>query len=279
MSGVWGRAGRPFTETTGVKAYVRGMNRMPAPSEILNHSDHRAYPTPSGPWVLSMSWHDLLFMHWPVPTEELRPLIPSALELDTFDGHAWLGVVPFRMSGVRPRLLPAVPWLSGFPELNLRTYVSAGGKPGIWFFSLDAHNPVAVRLARATFHLPYFDARMSSEKKGDEVSYRSVRTHRGAPPAEFAARYRPAGEPFESRPGTLEDFLTERYCLYAADGRGNVRRGEIHHQMWPLRPAEAEVETLRMTGQIGVDLPDTEPLLHFSERLDVLAWPPRRLES
>ena len=272
-------AGSPFTERMEQKAYLRGMKRTPGANEILNDSDHRAYPAPTGPWALGMSWHDLLFMHWPIPADELRPHIPSALGLDTFDGSAWLGVVPFRMSGVRPRFLPAVPGLSGFPELNLRTYVTAGGRPGIWFFSLDAHNPVAVRLARATFHLPYFDARMSYRKEGDEISYRSTRTHRGAPPAEFEGRYRPAGGPVESRPGTLEDFLTERYCLYAADGRGRVRRGDIHHRHWPLRPAEAEVQTLRMTGQIGVTLPDTPPLLHFSERLDVLAWPPRRLET
>jgi uncharacterized protein len=251
---------------------------MSRTEQILGHADHRAYPAPDGPWAITMTWRDLLFMHWPVPAEELRSLIPSALTLDTFDGSAWLGVVPFRMTGVRPHFLPAVPWLSNFPELNLRTYVTAGGKPGIWFFSLDAHNPVAVRLARATFNLPYFDAGMSCDAKDGEVRYRSVRTHKKAPPAEFAARYRPSGEPFESRRGTLEDFLTERYCLYAADGKGSVRRGDVHHRMWPLRPAEAEVETLRMTGQIGVELPDTPPLLHFSERLDVLAWPPRRID-
>ncbi len=272
-------AGTPFTEGEGERDYLLGMSRTPGAGEILKNADHRAYPVPAGPWALSMSWHDLLFMHWPVPAGGLRPLVPPALNLDTFDGDAWLGVVPFRMSGVRPRLVPAVPGLSNFPELNLRTYVSAGGRPGIWFFSLDAHNPVAVRLARATFHLPYFDARMSSRKEGEEIHYRSVRTHRGAPPAEFAGRYRPAGAPFESRPGSLENFLTERYCLYAADSRGTVRRGEIHHQMWPLRPAEAETETLRMTERIGLTLPDSPPLLHFSERLDVLAWPPRKLES
>ena len=136
---------------------------------------------------------------------------------------------------------------------------------------------MAVRLARATFHLPYFDAEMSCSREGDEVSYGSLRTHRGAPRAEFAARYRPVGEPAESRPGTLEEFLTERYCLYAADGRGNVYRGDIHHHPWPLRPAQADVERLAMTEQIGVALPETEPLLHFSGRLDTLAWPPRRI--
>jgi uncharacterized protein YqjF (DUF2071 family) len=180
---------------------------------------------------------------------------------------------------VRPRFVPAVSRLSNFPEINLRTYVTAEGKPGIWFFSLDAHNPVAVRLASATFHLPYFDAEMSCQTSGDEVHYRSVRTHRGAPPAEFAARYRPAGEPFESGPDTIENFLTERYCLYSADRRGNVSRGDVHHHLWPLQPAEAEVRTLAMTQQIGVKLPQTDPLLHFSKRLDVLAWLPRRISQ
>jgi uncharacterized protein len=247
------------------------------PKMVLSRTEHRPYPRPAGPWVLFMSWHDLLFMHWPVHEGALRSLIPPALHLDTFDGSAWLSVTPFRMTGVRPRFLPSVPPLSNFPELNVRTYVTAGGKPGIWFFSLDAGNPVAVRLARATFHLPYLDAEMSCAVVGDEVHYRSVRTQVGASGAEFAARYRPVGEPSETRPDTLENFLTERYCLYAADAAGNVYRGDIHHHPWPLQPAEAEVEKLTMTEQIGVALPETGPVLHFSERLDVLAWSPRRI--
>jgi uncharacterized protein YqjF (DUF2071 family) len=253
--------------------------------EALSQTEHRPYPLPEGPWVLRMRWHDLLFMHWPVPEDSLRPLIPPALKLDTFDGSAWLGVTPFRMERTRPRFLPAVPWLSNFPELNVRTYVTHRDKPGIWFFSLDAHNPVAVRLARATFGLPYFDARMSCEVPKEEVRYRSVRTHKGGPPARLAASYRPVGEVFGSRPGTLESFLTERYCLYSAgaanraSGSGRVWRGDIHHQLWPLQPAGAEVEELEMTAQIGVTLPDTKPILHFARRLDVVAWPPRRLDA
>lgn len=250
---------------------------MSVTDKVLSRAEHRPYPLPGGPWALAMEWHDLLFMHWPVPADALRPLIPDSLHLDTFEGSAWLGVVPFRMSGVRPRFLPAVPQLSNFPELNLRTYVSADGKPGIWFFSLDAHNPLAVRLARAAFKLPYYDADISCRVSGDEVRYSSVRTHRGAPPARFQSRYRPTGEVFESGPDSLENFLTERYCLYAADKRGRVSRGDIHHHMWPLQGAEADVETLDMTAQIGLDLPDTEPLLHYSRRLDVVAWPPRRI--
>lgn len=246
------------------------------PETVLGRVEHRPYPVPPGPWLLGMSWRDLLFMHWPVGVEELRPLVPPALGIDTFEGSAWLGVVPFDMTDARPHFLPAVPGLSHFPEINLRTYVTAEDKPGIWFFSLDAHSRVAVRLARATFHLPYFDAEMSCRVSGDEVFYRSLRTHKGAPPAEFVARYGPVGEPFESERGSIEDFLTERYCLYSADGRGNVRRGEVHHHLWPLQPAEAEIGTLEMTQQIGLKLPETAPILHFSKRLDVLAWLPRK---
>jgi uncharacterized protein len=249
------------------------------PEKILSRTEHRPYPVPTGPWALFMSWHDLLFMHWPVPENALRPWIPPTLVLDTFDGSAWLGLTPFYMSGVRPRFLPSVPPLSNFPELNLRTYVTAEGKPGIWFFSLDAGNAVAVRLARATFSLPYFDAEMSCRAYDGEVLYRSVRTHQGAPHARFAGRYRPLGEPFNSRPNTLEHFLTERYCLYSAGERSNVHRGEIQHHPWSLQQAEVEVESLAMTQQIGVTLPETEPLLHFSRRLDTLAWPPRRIAS
>jgi uncharacterized protein len=249
------------------------------PEKILSRTEHRPYPLPKGPWALFMRWHDLLFMHWPVLEDALRPLIPPALRLDTFEASAWLGITPFRMSGVAPRFLPSVPPLSNFPELNVRTYVTAGGKPGIWFFSLDAHNPVAVRLARATFSLPYYDARMSCDVVGDEVHYGSVRTHRGAKEARFTGRYQSVGDSFNSRTGTLEHFLTERYCLYSVDKRGNVYRGDIHHHPWPLQRAEAEVESLAMTEQIGVALPETEPLLHFSRRLDTLAWPPRRIDA
>jgi len=222
-----------------------------------------------------MRWHDLLFMHWPVRVADLRDYIPRGLRLDTFDGAAWIGVVPFRMSGVRPRLFPALPWLSAFPELNVRTYVVAEEKPGVWFFSLDAGNPVAVELARDGFHLPYYNARMACAAHGDGVRYSSGRRHRGAAPAELQARYRPIGPPYTSSPGTLERWLTARYCLYAANRRGRIWRCEIDHPAWPLQPAEAEIERDTMTDQMRLELPDTPPLLHFARRLDVVAWLPR----
>jgi len=182
------------------------------------------------------------------------------------------------MESIRPRFLPAVPWLSSFTELNLRTYVTHEDRPGLWFFSLDAHNPVAVRLARATFGLPYFDAEMSCGVRRDAVHYRSVRTHKGAPPARFVASYRPVGEQFGSRTGTLESFLTERYCLYSAgvNGERHVRRGDIHHEIWPLQRAEAEVEELEMTSRIGGTPPGTAPPLPYAHPPDPLARAPPR---
>ncbi|MBV9886133.1 MAG: DUF2071 domain-containing protein, partial [Acidobacteria bacterium] len=195
---------------------------------------HRPWPLPGGPWIMSQSWHDLLFAHWPIDVKRLRPLIPAPLDIDTFQGEAWIGVVPFRMSGVRLRATPALPSLSAFPELNVRTYVTHGGKPGVWFFSLDAANAIAVSVARTWFHLPYFKARMRCENRNDWIEYSSERTHRGAAKAKLQMRYRPIGEIFHPQPGTLEHFLTERYCLYAVDAKGKITRGEIQHAPWPL---------------------------------------------
>jgi hypothetical protein len=227
---------------------------------------------------MAMKWHDLLFMHWPVPVEVLRPLVPAGLEIDTFDGVAWLGVVPFRMSGIRARGTPAMPWVSAFAELNVRTYVTAGGRAGVWFFSLDAASRLAVRVARATFRLPYFDAQMHiAGTTGDAagaVTYSSVRTHRNAPPAEFAATYTPTGEVYRAQPGDLDHWLTERYCLYAASPAGRLSRGEIHHSPWPLQPAACDTTVNTMTHQLGITLPPAPPLLHFAKQLDVVAWLP-----
>jgi len=235
------------------------------------------YAPPATPWLMSMQWLDLLFMHWPVPVAALRKLIPRALEVDTFDGQAWLGVVPFCMDRVGPRFFNWLPSVSRFAELNVRTYVVHNGRPGVWFFSLDAANALAVWTARRTFHLPYFNARMRVEHHGEEVGYTSHRTHRGAAPAEFAARYRPVGPVNIPAEGTLDRWLTWRYSLYSADSQGRVYRGDILHDAWPLQRAEVEVERNTMTAQIGLALPDVPPLLHFARRLDVVAWRLRRL--
>jgi len=241
---------------------------------ILREVAHRPWPLPAGPWVMAQSWHDLLFAHWPVDAGKLRALIPDRLEIDLFEGQAWLAVVPFRMTGVRLRGTPSLPWLSAFPELNVRTYVKYGGKPGVWFFSLDAGNPLAVVIARAWFHLPYFRARMSCEERDSYIHYRSGRTHQRASSALLECRYRASSKMFSPQPGTIEHFLTERYCLYTVGRNGCLIRGEIHHAAWPLQLAEAEFSRNSMADAAGIPLPMSKTLLHFAKRQDVLVWPP-----
>jgi uncharacterized protein len=234
----------------------------------LNRTAHRPWPLPERPWVMTQSWHDLLFAHWRVEERLLRPLIPASFDIDRFDGSAWLGVVPFTMTNVTLRGVPPVPWLSAFPELNVRTYVSPrDGKRGVFFFSLDAGRLLAVLGARAMFRLPYFAAAMRVTHSGDTVQYQSRR--RGGPA--FVARYEPAGPVFTAARGSLEFFLTERYCLYHVDPFGRPSRLEIHHDPWPLQPALAEIEENTMTDGLGVRL-EGAPLLHFAKRLDVVAW-------
>jgi uncharacterized protein YqjF (DUF2071 family) len=218
-----------------------------------------------------MGWHDLAFLHRPVRPALLRPHLPPGLELDTFDGSAWLGSVPFRMSGVRPRLAPAVPGLSDFPEINLRTYVTAGDRAGVWFFSLDVTSRFAVGIARAWFHLPYFRARMALRELDGWLAY----AHERDAQVGFRGRYRGIGAPFRAAPGSLESFLVERYCLYAADRRGRLLRGDVHHAPWTLQRAECEVERDTLAAPLGLPRFEGEPLAHFARELRVVAWAPR----
>lgn len=220
-------------------------------------------------WTWRQSWLDLLFIHWPISADVLRPLVPDGLTIQEFDGTSWIGVVPFRMQGVMRRPLPDVPGISAFPELNVRLYVEADGKPGVWFLSLDATNALAVWAARRFFHLPYHRARMSLVPSGEDIEFRSDRL-KGS--ARFSASYRPLGAPYESTPGTLEHWLTERYCLYARSPSGQLLRNEVHHLPWPLQSAEAEIKVNTMLAPCGISLPETTPILHFARQIDVIVW-------
>jgi uncharacterized protein YqjF (DUF2071 family) len=224
---------------------------------------------------MTQTWNDLLFAHWPVAPSSLRSLVPTQLPLDTFDQQCWLAVTPFHMSNVRARSIPALPGLSRFPELNVRTYVTVDGKPGVYFFSLDAANLPAVWAARKFYRLPYFHARMSVSVNEHGISYES---RRYTDNAELRAHYS-ATSPVQLRdPGTLEHWLTERYCLYTVTN-GNLYRAEIHHAQWPLQDAEAEIERNTVASAAGIQLPGTKPLLHFSKKLDVLIWPLRQIQQ
>jgi uncharacterized protein len=244
-------------------------------SGILKHVGHRPWKMPDAPWVMTQTWRDLLFAHWPVDPGQLRAIVPAVFPLELFEGAAWIGVVPFRMTNVAPRGIPSLPGVSEFPELNVRTYVRIEDKPGVYFFSLDAGNTLAVRAARALLNLPYYKAAMSITSSDGGFAYESRRAGNGA--AEFVAHYRPVGEAFVPVAGSIEHFLTERYCLYNADRHGTPYRLDIHHPVWMLRSAEAELARNTMAGASGIALPDRQPLLHFSARQDAVAWKPRKL--
>lgn len=220
---------------------------------------------------MAQSWHHLLFAHWPVEADVLQPLLPPGLTLDTYEGQAWVGVVPFRIRPLRLRFLPEWPLVTAFLELNVRTYVVAEGKPGVWFFSLDASDRVMVEAARFTYGLPYYYAKMSIRHDAGHIYYNTQRRDKRVGAGEFSSRYRAIDDVYRAEAGSLDAWLTERYCLYTRFGRF-LFRANIHHHPWPLQPAAATIQRNTLTEAHGFTLPDTEPLLHYSERIDVLVW-------
>jgi uncharacterized protein len=226
--------------------------------------------------IMHQSWQKLLFIHWELPPELLRPHIPDRLTLDTYDGKAWIAITPFLVTGARPVFLPPMPCLSTFKEINVRTYVHFNGVPGVWFFSLDASSVLAVLGATAGFSLPYHAARMELRERGKDIFYSSKRAEPRQQPVEFEANWRKGGLLGEAQVDSLEFFLVERYCLYALSGK-ILYRARIHHKPWQLQ--DAELVTCRSTmieGQ-GLPKPAGTPLLHYSERQDTSIWPLQRV--
>lgn len=240
----------------------------------LSPNSHRSWPVPRRPWALRMTWIDLAFLHWPVPRELLKPLIPDSLTLDTFEGEAWIGVVPFGMANVRVRLAPPIPTATNFEELNVRTYVRQDDRAGVWFLSLDAASWLAVMGARTTCRLPYFHAKMRMTRAGKVIQYLSHRNHARAAKAAFQGRYCPTGPVTESVIGSLESWLTDRYCLFTAGRRGQIYQLDVHHPPWPLQLATVEIQENTMAGAFGIPLSCEPPLVHYSARLDVMGWLP-----
>lgn len=247
------------------------VDEIPRQRASLRELGHRPWPLPDRPWLMGQTWLDLLFAHWPVEPERLGPLVPAPLALQVRDGRAWLGVTPFLVSGLRPYGGLPVPRLSRFPELNVRTYVEYEGRPGIYFFSLDAARRSAVAAARRGYRLPYFRAKMRVQRDREEIRYSSTRVDDSGPAAEFEAVYRGAGPRLALEDGLLERWLAERYCVYVVDDRGRVLRGDIHHNPWPLQPASAQIDVNTMARPLGIML-DGDPLLHYSARQDTLIW-------
>jgi hypothetical protein len=226
---------------------------------------------------MAQTWQDVVFLHWPVPHDALRARLPRGLSLDLYAGQAWLSITPLFVTGLRPRGVLAVPGLSAFPETNVRTYVTRDGKPGVWFFSLDAGSGFAVAAARMFYRLPYFRAEFSIDRASERLSYRYRRRDRRASSAEFAAEYGPVGNPpVPATAGTLAWWLTERYCLYARGPR-HLYRAEIHHRPWPLQTAAANISRNTLVDDITPRLPSVATVCHFARRLDVIVWAPERL--
>ena len=231
---------------------------------------------PDGMNVMHQDWHKLLFLHWEMRVEDLRPLIPEQLAIDTFDGKAWLSVTPLTITNVRPPYVPPIPYLSWLYELNVRTYVHMDGVPGVWFFSLDANNLPAVIGARTFFSLPYFNARIMCEEDGQDVRFWSAREPKKA---EFAASWTIGDELPAVEPGSLEFFLVERYCLYAEDA-GRIYRSRIHHRPWPLQEAR-NIEGLRygVVAADGIPSPEGEPIAQCGGPVFVDVWAPERVDQ
>jgi hypothetical protein len=226
--------------------------------------------------LLTMRWEEALFAHWPVAPAVVDDRLPRGVEVDTHDGRAWLGVVPFAMTDIRPRWAPV--GLS-FPELNLRTYVTHDGEPGVYFFSLDADDRLGVAVARRLFRLPYYRADARIERRGDERRVRSRRTHPGVPPCSFDATYAPEGPTFRADERPFERYLVERYRFYTTDDDGRLYAADIDHEPWPLREARAEIVRNDCFRANGFDHPDGDPVLHYCAGIDVTAGRLRRLPA
>nr|WP_245667169.1 DUF2071 domain-containing protein [Leptospira tipperaryensis] len=240
---------------------------------IQKQISHRPWPLPKAKPFMVQYWEELAFLHWEVSKEFLDEVLPNGLEADTFEGKAYIGLVPFRMKGVRPMYLPPLPWISYFPELNVRTYVKNGEKQGVYFFSLDAANRLVVEIARKFFYLPYLYAKISIRSEGNQKEFFSFRKDHRAAAAEFHAEYKPISEVYRSKPGTLENWLTERYCLYSQDSKGRIYRGEVHHVPWPLQKGECIIHKNELLQSHDIPILEDTFLVHYSESIQVLLYP------
>lgn len=226
---------------------------------------------PPGQPVMHQNWGKLLFMHWRFDAARLRPLIPAGLEIDTFDGSAWIAIVPFTMWDIRafPPYVPAVPGLSAMHELNVRTYVVLNGTPGVWFFSLDCNSAAAVFGARTFYYLPYYNADLTLEQEGSTINYSLTRTDK--PAGTFCASWNIGLSLPTSTPDSLEFFLTERFCLFS-EHKGDLYRSTIHHEAWPLQTATLNSHSSTMIEVLNLPEPTEAPLLHYAEEISVDIW-------
>jgi len=246
--------------------------------EYMVRTSHKPRPLPAGRWAMTQRWNDLLFAHWPVQAAPIEKLLPEWLEADTFQGSAWVGAVPFWLDRIKLRGVPAIPGVRNFPDLNFRTYVRDRytRTPGFYFFSVDSSNLVAVMAARVMYHLPYCLAEMRLEPRSEREFAFYSRRRFTRKRVIFKARYRglgPTRKTAEIRAGSFEYFVTERNCVFSANREGQPIRANLHQVPWPLEEAEAEIERNDLAAAAGIQLPDIEPVLHYSRRLALYVWP------
>ena len=256
------------------ESYAHDIAAAASHGKVLDENEHRPWPLPDAPWIMGQSWERLLFAHWRVPLDQLREVVHPKIPIDTFDGDAWVGITPFTVTGFHVRGTPPPPGVSSFHEINVRTYATIDGRPGIYFLSLDAESRLAVETARRIYRLPYFESNFEVQESDGRVRYDSERSQGDGPPAGFAAEYEPIEGPFHAQPGSFDHWCSERYCLYTLDDEQTVLRGEIHHPPWPLQRASATIARNTMTQPHGLTL-DGEPTLHLARRQDVVFWPNR----
>jgi uncharacterized protein len=246
-------------------------------NNLLKQTEHRPFPLPNGPWIMTQTWNHVLFAHWPISLESIRDKIPDQLEIDMYNQNAWIGILPFYLNHLRLRNLPPIPLSSAFPELNVRTYVTYKGIPGIYFFSLDADHQLAVLSARTFFHLPYYYAKMEIILNKDEIEFKSTRRSSNQN-AEMVALYHPVSKRYHHQKDTMEYWLTERYRFYTTH-KGDLYYEDIHHLPWSLQKAEAEFSKNTLLSALDIDVINSSPLLHYSESQKVLFWPIHRIET
>jgi uncharacterized protein YqjF (DUF2071 family) len=226
---------------------------------------------PDGEPIMHQNWANLLFLHWPIDDALIRPLIPAPLEIDTFDGQAWISITPFGMTGVRFASMPAIPGLDSFLELNVRTYVHHNGRPGVWFFSLDASKLIPALAARVIYMLPYYRATMDFMVNGNEFRFESQRTI--GPSAGFSARWQAGVRLRDPDADSLAFFLVERYALFAGTSE-NLAMTRIYHHPWILEEAIVQEYRSTMLSALNLPEPSSAPLAHFSRVLNVEVWEP-----
>jgi uncharacterized protein len=235
------------------------------------NDSHRPWPLPHLPWMMKQTWNNLLFAHYPIRLEILQKLVPNALPVDSFNGTGWIGVVPFHMTDIRLRGFPPLPGTDKFPELNVRTYVTLDSKSGVYFFSLDAANRLAVWVAKTFYHLPYMYADIKMKHNAPIIVFESNRRSRDD--VKLTCSYRPISEPFHAAKGSFEEWMAERYCFYTLNNRGVPLRCDILHHPWLLQDAEAEFNQNTILSKQGLSVESGQPILHFSKKLEVRTWP------